>query len=138
MPSPCPPAGGNFGPNAALNAAVYGAGVDVADVLAGKVPPPPEFQIVYDLLNLYMREVGGCWWRVVAGNLPLVCCPQMPQLPPQPPACTLHVLSQLPPQTLMLPACCLHPCAATLACCCRCRRPGQCTRASHPTLGSAR
>lgn len=42
-------------PNWALNRAVYGPGVDLDEVLAGNVPPPAEFQPVYDLLN----QVGG-------------------------------------------------------------------------------
>lgn len=60
-PHPTPPrpaaphatqcAGGSFGPDRELNDAVYGRGVDVHEVLACRVQPPPEFQTVYNLLN---------------------------------------------------------------------------------------
>ncbi len=48
--------GGRFHPNWKLNHAVYGPDVDLQEVLAGKVPPPPEFQPVYDLLNQFISE----------------------------------------------------------------------------------
>lgn len=40
----------------ALNAAVYGSGVNVADVLKCKVPPPAEFQPVHVLLHRLEEE----------------------------------------------------------------------------------
>lgn len=42
-----------------MNAAVYGRGASVADVLAGRVPPPPQFAPLYRLLHEYARQAGG-------------------------------------------------------------------------------
>ena len=63
-------AGVSFGLDTALNAAIYGRGVAVADVLAGRVPPPPQFEPLYRLLHEYARQAGGM--RHVASTARLV------------------------------------------------------------------
>ena len=44
-------AGGATLPHKKKNQAVYGAGALPAAILGGKLPAPPEFQPLYDLLN---------------------------------------------------------------------------------------
>lgn len=46
---------GRFQLDSSLNEAVYGRGVDMEDILAGRVPPPIEFGPFYSLLDNYVR-----------------------------------------------------------------------------------
>lgn len=39
-----------------FNAAVYGSGVSAENILAGEVPPPPEFQLLYTVLQQFVDE----------------------------------------------------------------------------------
>jgi hypothetical protein len=54
-------------PDRHLLESTYGAGVSVADVLSGKVPPAPELQPLYDFLS---EKVTG-WpqsWHQLSGE----------------------------------------------------------------------
>ena len=55
-PSSCLPAGGCYQLDRRLNQEVYGPGVSPEDVLAGRVPAPPEFQPLYSLLMARMHD----------------------------------------------------------------------------------
>lgn len=59
-PAPLIPAAGVvFRLDSALNAAVYGPRASPAEVLTGRVPPPPQFAPLYRLLHEYARQAGG-------------------------------------------------------------------------------
>jgi hypothetical protein len=52
----CLPVGGCYQLDRRLNQELYGPGVSPEDVLAGRVPAPPEFQPLYSLLMARMHE----------------------------------------------------------------------------------